>query len=81
MESQTCRKLSAFSQDTYQPDLIEESLVKDTLKLAYVALSRRRYFAGVAMHEENFSIQNIQDAVRFGWRIVKVNDYLDIIQA
>ncbi|ANY74621.1 hypothetical protein BBD41_19765 [Paenibacillus ihbetae] len=72
------QKIISFLTGTYQPELVEESLVKDSLKLAYVALSRPRYFVGVAMHEENLSIQNIQDIERFGWRIVEVNDYLDI---
>lgn len=75
------QKIISFLTGTYQHDLIEESLVKDTLKLAYVALSRPRYFAGVAMHEENLSVQHINDALRFGWRIVKVEDCLDFIQA
>jgi hypothetical protein len=54
--------------------LIEESLVKDTLKLAYVALSRPRYYAGVAMHKENVSDETILVAARHGWRIVKVEE-------
>ncbi|KUP25931.1 hypothetical protein [Paenibacillus sp. DMB5] len=69
-------KIFSFLAGTHQPELIEESLVKDTLKLAYVALSRPRYFAGVAMHEGNISDQNIQDAIRHGWRIVKVEEDL-----
>ncbi|MGE7828764.1 hypothetical protein [Paenibacillus sp. NPDC093718] len=48
--------------------------MKDTLKLAYVALSRPRYFAGVAMHKENVSDQTILVAARHGWRIVKVEE-------
>ncbi|MFB4328090.1 MULTISPECIES: hypothetical protein [Paenibacillus] len=59
---------------THQSELIEESLVKDTLKLAYVALSRPRYFAGVAMHKENVSDETILVAARHYWRIVKVEE-------
>lgn len=75
------QKIFSFLTGTFQPELIEESLVKDTLKLAYVALSRPRYFAGVAMHDENLTVQGIQNAMKFGWKIVKVEDYLDTIQA
>lgn len=64
----------SFLTGTHQPELLEESFVKDTLKLAYVALSRPRYFAGVAMHEENISDEDIQNAIRHGWRVVKVEE-------
>ncbi|MNP51040.1 hypothetical protein D3C76_1453370 [compost metagenome] len=67
-------KIFNFLTGNHQSELIEESLVKDTLKLAYVALSRPRYFAGVAIHEENISDQDIQDAIQHGWRIVKVGE-------
>ncbi|MGM1044511.1 MAG: UvrD-helicase domain-containing protein [Bacillota bacterium] len=67
-------KIISFLTGTHQSELIKESIVKDTLKLAYVALSRPRYFAGVAMHEENLSDKTIQDAVRHGWRIIKVEE-------
>ncbi|WP_162551251.1 UvrD-helicase domain-containing protein [Paenibacillus tepidiphilus] len=63
-----------FLTGTHQPELLEDSFVKDTLKLAYVALSRPRYFAGVAMLEENISDEDIHNAIRHGWRIVKVEE-------
>ncbi|WP_301882208.1 UvrD-helicase domain-containing protein [Paenibacillus sp. 11B] len=69
-------KIISFLTGTHQSELIENSLVKDTLKLAYVALSRPRYFAGVAMHEENISHQNVQEALRHGWKIVYVEEHI-----
>lgn len=74
------QKIFGFLTGAYQTELLEESFVKDTLKLAYVALSRPRYFAGVAIHEDYFSEKNIQDAVMHGWKIVKVEDRLATLQ-
>ncbi|MFC6330994.1 UvrD-helicase domain-containing protein [Paenibacillus septentrionalis] len=68
-----------FLTGRYIPELIDiEPLIRDTLKLAYVALSRPRYFAGVAIHENNILKEDIANAEKFGWEIVRINDYHDI---
>ncbi|OME10700.1 UvrD-helicase domain-containing protein [Paenibacillus odorifer] len=55
--------------------LAKEQGIKDTLKLAYVALSRPTHFVGIAMKEENLTQEDVETANRYGWKIIKVEEY------
>ncbi|MGG1669755.1 UvrD-helicase domain-containing protein [Paenibacillus sp. NRS-1783] len=69
------QSIFGFLTGTHNSALTQDSFIKDNLKLAYVALSRPRYFAGIAIHKNNLSEENIEDAVRHGWTIVDVDSY------
>ncbi|KAF6628197.1 UvrD-helicase domain-containing protein [Paenibacillus sp. EKM208P] len=46
--------------------------INKSLKLAYVAFSRPRYFVGVAFNKTNVSVEQIGKLERSGWEIVEV---------
>ncbi|NEW06875.1 UvrD-helicase domain-containing protein [Paenibacillus sp. SYP-B3998] len=58
----------------YDERLSQNTNIKDTLKLAYVALSRPTHFAGIAIKEDNMSQEDVIAAKSHGWKVVKVNE-------
>lgn len=60
----------------YDEGLTQNMNIKDTLKLAYVALSRPTYFAGIAIKEGSMSQEDVIAANSHGWKVLKVNEIL-----
>lgn len=64
-----------FLLGNYDKSLIQQTEIKDTLKLAYVALSRPTDFVGIALKEEHMTPEDIIAATEYGWKVVRVEDY------
>ncbi|WP_138751395.1 UvrD-helicase domain-containing protein [Paenibacillus sinopodophylli] len=60
----------------YDEKLAQDIKIKDSLKLAYVALSRPTYFAGIAIKEEHISQEEIIAAKSHGWKVLKVSEIM-----
>ncbi len=65
-----------FLLGSYDEELAKVVKIKDTLKLAYVALSRPTHFAGIAINEEHISQEDILVAERHGWKVLKVSELI-----
>ncbi len=65
-----------FLLGSHDEDLTKVIKIKDTLKLAYVALSRPTHFAGIAINEEHISQEDILIAQRHGWKVLKVGELI-----
>ncbi len=73
MSHSDLKPIFSFLTGDYKIEMIEDSNIKDTLKLAYVALSRPRYFVGIAMHKDNLTDQEIAAARIHGWKVIKLS--------
>ncbi|MGG4132427.1 UvrD-helicase domain-containing protein [Paenibacillus illinoisensis] len=58
----------------HDSDLAKNMTIKDTLKLAYVALSRPTDFMGVAIKEAHITEAHMSMATQHGWKIVRVDE-------
>ncbi|MBB6732668.1 UvrD-helicase domain-containing protein [Cohnella zeiphila] len=65
-----------FLLGSHDEELTRVVKIKDTLKLAYVALSRPTHFAGIAINEKHISLEDILVAERHGWKVLKTRELI-----